>query len=108
MRIARLTDDYLSHTTEDKMLFSKHREAPAVFEYKENYYLITSGCTGWAPNKASLHQSASLFGPWTNVGNPMIGPNADSTFGGRSSFCKQCKGKKILSYLWQINETRRI
>ena len=29
-------------------------EAPAVFKHAGKYYLITSGCTGWAPNTARL------------------------------------------------------
>jgi beta-galactosidase len=52
LRIAQLSDDYLTATTKDSLLFSKHREAPAVFRYQNKYYLITSGCTGWAPNRA--------------------------------------------------------
>ena len=28
------------------------REAPAMFKYKDKYYIINSGCTGWSPNKA--------------------------------------------------------
>lgn len=94
LRIARLSDDYLSHTTQDSMLFSKHREAPALFRQGQNYYLVTSGCTGWAPNRASLHVANSLFGPWKLVGDPMVGPNADSTFGGQSTYIQAIPGKK--------------
>ena len=95
LRIAKLTDDFLSPTTQDSMLFSKHREAPALFKYKHQYYLITSAATGWAPNKATLHVAASLFGPWKLLPeNPMVGPNADSTFGGQSTFVLSVSGKK--------------
>lgn len=95
LRIARLTDDYLMPTKRDSMLFSKHREAPAVFKYKNSYYLITSGATGWAPNKAMLHRAASLFGPWEQLQeNPMTGQNAESTFGGQSTFVLPVAGKK--------------
>ena len=64
MRIVELTDDYTSPTAKDKMIFSLHREAPAIFKYNKKYYLITSGCTGWTPNKASIHVADSLFGEW--------------------------------------------
>jgi beta-xylosidase len=95
LRIARLTDDYLQPTAEDTLLFSKHREAPALFRYQNKYYLITSGCTGWAPNKASVHVAASLTGPWTLMDhNPMAGPNADSTFGAQSTYIQPIAGKK--------------
>lgn len=94
LRIAKLTDDYLSVTTKDSLLFSKHREAPALFKQAGKYYLITSACTGWAPNKASLHVSGSLFGPWTYVGDPMTGPEAEHTFGGQSTDVQPIQGKK--------------
>ncbi|RYF90437.1 MAG: beta-glucanase [Chitinophagaceae bacterium] len=95
LRIARLSDDFLTATPKDSMLFSKHREAPAVFRYEGNYFLITSGATGWAPNKASLHTAPSLYGPWKRSDkNPMAGPNADSTFGGQSNFVLSIPGKK--------------
>ena len=89
LRIVKLSDDFLTATTKDSLLFSLHREAPAVFKYGGKYYLITSGCTGWAPNRASIHYSSSLYGPWTFSGDPMTGPNADSTFGGQSLTCNR-------------------
>jgi beta-xylosidase len=94
LRISRLTDDFLSPTTKDSMLFSNHREAPALFKHKGQYYLITSGCTGWNPNRASLHVASSLFGPWKNVGDPMVGPNSELTFDGQSTFVVPVQGKK--------------
>ncbi|MDP4261236.1 MAG: glycoside hydrolase family 43 protein [Bacteroidota bacterium] len=95
LRITKLTDDYLAATSKDTMLFSKHREAPALFKYQNKYYLITSGCTGWAPNKADLHVATSLLGPWQPVdGNPMEGPDADSTFGSQSAYIQPVAGKK--------------
>jgi beta-xylosidase len=94
LRVARLTDDYLSPTTQDTVLFRLQREAPALFKKDGFYYLITSGCTGWAPNQASIHKSKSLFGPWTSLGDPMVGPNANITFGGQSTYVLPVPGKK--------------
>lgn len=95
LRIARLTDDYLQPSAADKLLFSAHREAPALFKYQHKYYLITSGCTGWAPNKATIHTATSLWGPWTKMDyNPMAGAGADSTFGAQSTFIQPVAGKK--------------
>jgi beta-galactosidase len=94
MRIVQLSDDYTAATTRDKMLFSEHREAPAVFKYNNKYYLITSGCTGWAPNKADVHAADSLFGEWTSLGNPLHGSGADSTYGGQSTYVLSVAGKK--------------
>lgn len=95
LRIAKLTDDFLDVTNEDRMLFSKHREAPAVFYADNKYFMITSGCTGWAPNKAILHTASSIWGPWEDAAvNPMKGPGADTTFGGQSTYVLPVQGKK--------------
>lgn len=95
LRIVKLTDDYLDATTEDKMLFSKHREAPAIFKYNKKYYLITSGCTGWNPNKAAIHTATSVWGPWEELPyNPMEGPKAETTFDGQSTYVLPVEGKK--------------
>ncbi len=95
LRIAQLSTDFLSVTTKDTLLFSNHREAPALFKYQHKYYLITSGCTGWKPNKASLHTADNLFGKWVeSTANPMVGDNADKTFAGQSTFILPIVGKK--------------
>lgn len=95
LHIARLTDDYLSVTTADSMVFSKHREAPAVMKYKDKFYMITSGCTGWKPNEAWLHRASSMLGPWERVpGNPMRGPGAALTFDAQSTYILPVQGKK--------------
>lgn len=94
LRLTRLTDDYQNPTTKDSLLFRNHREAPALFKYDNKYYLFTSGCTGWAPNRAELHVADHLFGPWTSLGDPMKGPQADITFDGQSTFVLPVVGKK--------------
>lgn len=95
LRIVKLSDDFISATTQDVLLFSNHREAPAIFKSKGKYYLITSGCTGWAPNKATIHTSSSVWGPWQlSAYNPMQGPGADTTFGAQSTYVLPMMGKK--------------
>jgi beta-galactosidase len=95
LRLAILSDDYLSVTSRDTILFSKHREAPALFKYKGRYFLYTSACTGWAPNGASLHVASSIWGPWSQTSeNPLLGAGADTTFGGQSAFILPLNGKK--------------
>ena len=63
-----------------------HNEAPAVFFKYGTYWMITSGCTGWAPNAARMFSAPSIMGPWTQYDNPCRGKNADITFGGQSTF----------------------
>lgn len=94
LRIVKLSDDFLSATTDDTFLFRRQREAPALFKYKDKYYLITSGCTGWAPNQASIHVADQIRGPYTLLGDPMRGPDAEKTFGGQSTYVLPVQGKK--------------
>ena len=105
LRIAQLSDDYTSPTAKDKMMFSEHREAPAVFKHNKKYYLITSGCTGWNPNRARMHVADSLFGEWTSLGDPLRGAGADTTWGGQSTFILPLPGKKS-SFIFMADQQR--
>lgn len=46
------------------------RESPAVFNYKDNYYVVTSGTTGWSPNPSKVGAASSLLGEWSDLGDP--------------------------------------
>ena len=63
----------------------QQREAPAMFKYDGTYYMITSGATGWTANPARYATAASPIGPWTQHGNPAVGPNANTTFSSQST-----------------------
>ena len=101
MHISLLTDDYLKPTgTVNRIFIDKSREAPAIFKRKGIYYLITSGCTGWSPNPAMLGSADSIMGEWTELYNPCIGPNSDSTFIAQSTFVLPvAKGKDQFIFL---------
>ena len=87
LHIAELTADYRSHTGKYVRVDPcGHNEAPALFKHNGTYYMITSGCTGWAPNAARLFTAPSILGPWTRHGNPCRGSRADVTFGGQSTY----------------------
>nr|DAD21308.1 TPA_asm: hypothetical protein HUJ06_022771 [Nelumbo nucifera] len=74
--IGRLSDDYLNIThMMRKILVGKHREAPAIFKHQGAYYMITLGCTGWAPNSALSYAAESILGPWETLENPCVGGN---------------------------------
>lgn len=53
--------------------FRGHNEAPAIFKKDGTYWMITSGCTGWAPNAARLFSAPSIWGPWKQHPNPCQG-----------------------------------
>ncbi|MBN1844419.1 MAG: family 43 glycosylhydrolase [Sedimentisphaerales bacterium] len=93
LHISQLSDDYLSFSGRYvRVLPGGHNEAPAVFKRRGKYYLISSGCTGWAPNAARLAVADSIWGPWKSLGNPCVGVNPqngmgpEKTFGGQSTF----------------------
>ncbi len=89
--VADLSDDYLATTGR----FTRHfdhrekntgRESPAVFKHGANYFMITSGCTGWNPNPAEYAVANSIHGPWQSGGNPCVGKDADKTFFAQNTF----------------------
>ncbi|KAL2458905.1 Arabinanase/levansucrase/invertase [Forsythia ovata] len=77
LHIGPLNEDYL-HVTNvmAKALVGQHREAPALFKHQGVFYMITSGCSGWAPNEALVHGAKSMLGPWETIRNPCMGANA--------------------------------
>ena len=87
LHIALLSSDYLKPTDVYTRNFpDKFREAPAIFKRHGKYYLVTSGCTGWDPNEADLAVADNVMGPYTSLGNPCRGQDADKTFYGQSTF----------------------
>lgn len=87
LHIAELTEDYLHHSGRyTRVAPAGHNEAPAIFKHQGTYWMITSGCTGWAPNEARMFSAPSIWGPWTQHPNPCRGPKAEITFGGQSTF----------------------
>ncbi len=92
--INELTDDYLRPTGRfTRNFIGMSREAPAVFKRDGKYYMLSSGCTAWDPNKAELAVADSVMGPWTTIGEPCTGPEADKTFYGQSTYVLPVQGK---------------
>lgn len=109
LQIAELTDDYLNFTGRFwRMAEKEWTEAPAVCKRGGWYYLIGSGCTGWAPNTARLYRSKRLTGPWEKLGNPCRGSNsvtgigADLTWGGQSNFILKVPGRDLYVAMFDI------
>lgn len=95
LRIIKLNDEYLQPTNIETTAFvNQSREAPAVFKRNGKYFMISSGCTGWDPNQAELAVADSPLGPWTVLGNPCIGTDADITFYAQSTFVFPVASKK--------------
>ncbi|WP_177602123.1 glycoside hydrolase family 43 protein [uncultured Phocaeicola sp.] len=95
LQIAELSDDFLSHTGKYvRVAPCGLNEAPAMFKRNGVYWLITSGCTGWAPNEARMFSAKNIWGPWTQYPNPCVGPKSEITFGGQSTYVLKIPGKK--------------
>lgn len=100
LHLSLLSDDYLSHAGKYlRLLENRWNEAPALCKHGGTYYLLTSGCTGWAPNAARLAVAPSIWGPWKELGNPCQGVNPlntlgpEKTFGGQSTYILPVAGK---------------
>ncbi|MDR2840064.1 MAG: family 16 glycosylhydrolase [Paludibacter sp.] len=95
LQFAELSDDYLSYTGKYiRIAPAGHNEAPAIFKKDGKYFMITSGCTGWAPNAARLFTADSIWGEWTEYPNPCVGDDADLTFHSQSTYIQPVVGKK--------------
>jgi hypothetical protein len=94
MYVSLLTDDYLKPAGKYARIFiGRSMEAPAVFKRGGKYYLFASDCTGWAPNAARSAVADKIFGPWTELGNPCRGTDADKTFFCQSTYVLPGQGR---------------
>jgi len=94
LHIARLSDDYTEHTGVYTRNFpGRFMEAPAMFKRKGRYYLIMSGCTGWAPNAARSAVADEILGEWRELGDPCIDDHKQTTFDSQSTFVLPMPGK---------------
>jgi hypothetical protein len=106
MHISLLRDDYLGPAGRFERVFEgRSMEAPAVFKRDGRYYLIASGCTGWDPNEARSAVADSIWGPWTELGNPCVGPNAELTFGAQSTYALPVAGSPA-SFIFMADRWR--
>ncbi|NBH14367.1 hypothetical protein D3Z36_09320 [Lachnospiraceae bacterium] len=98
MYIARLNEEYTNVAEPDNTKAQKgvgkdftlnfkgeSREAPAMFKYRDKYYMITSGCTGWAPNPARYAVADHPMGPFQMVGDPCTDQGAQTTYDTQST-----------------------
>lgn len=92
-----LTPDYKDIQEMTNLLWpGGHREAPAIIKKGENYFLMTSGCTGWAPNQAKYAVAKSIRGPWSelkNIGN-------ETTFESQSTYILKLKQGKQEKFVY--------
>jgi Glycosyl hydrolases family 43 len=66
-----VTGNFSSHFVNGHPPFT--REAPAHFKRNGKHYLITSGTTGYLPNRSEAAIADEMHGPWTILGDPHPG-----------------------------------
>ena len=92
MHVWKLTKDFMSVSKLVNNLFqNESREAPAFFKKDGRYYLLTSYCTGWAPNQGKWSSSDSIDGEWEI--NEKFGD--ETTFRSQPAFVLEKDGKFI-------------
>ena len=68
MIVYRLSEDYLTVAEQVKTLWpGQFREAPVVFKENGKYYMLTSQCTGWAPNQGGWAVAGAMDGRWSSI-----------------------------------------
>lgn len=76
-----------------RVLVGMEREAPAPFKHAGRYHLLSSGCTGWAPNPGLHAIAESPLGPWRIVGDPCRGAGAETNYRSQPTFVLPAPGK---------------
>lgn len=107
--ISELTDDYLDYTGKYVMVApGGQNEAPCIFKKDNKYWMICSGCTGWAPNEARMFVSDNIWGTWKQLPSPFVGVATDyknmpanKTFGAQGTYIMQVKDRFIfMADIW--------
>lgn len=113
LHLNELTSDFLGFTGRFiRIAPGGQNEAPTLMKNGDTYWMITSGCTGWAPNEARMFSAKSLWGPWTQHPSPCIGPDAKKTFGAQGTYILKHGGRFIfMADRWMpktLSESRHV
>lgn len=94
LHVYRLTEDYMNvEKLVHKLWQGEYREAPAVAKMNGTYYMLSSFCTGWAPNQAKYASATAMedgFGMLKNISDA-------TTYDSQAAFILK-KNNKLLYY----------
>ncbi|MBP5232660.1 MAG: family 43 glycosylhydrolase [Planctomycetes bacterium] len=97
LHVYRLTADFLNVKRHVNVLWQgEYREAPAVFKKDGRYFILSSHCTGWAPNQGKWACGATLdgdFGELADFGDA-------TTFDSQPAFVLPVAGAAGTTYLY--------
>jgi len=89
LHMYRLTDDYMNvEKLVHRLWQGEYREAPAVVKIGGKYFMLSSFCTGWAPNQGKYAVADSMEGDWSTLTE--IGD--DTTYRSQPAFILHWKG----------------
>lgn len=92
LHVYRLTEDYLNvEKVVHRLWQGEYREAPAVLKIEGRYYMMTSACTGWAPNQGKYASAAAMEGEWSMLRE--IGD--ETTYHSQPAFLLEHDGKYL-------------
>jgi len=94
-----LTEDYLHADVEIASSYPNMtppftREAPALFEAKGRKYMVTSGMTGYVPNKSDSAAADSWEDVFMSMGNPHVADDTNASFNSQISKIFKVEGKE--------------
>ena len=91
-----LTQDYLDITGPVSEQYGRPcppREGVAVFRHGEKYSMLTSGLTGYLPNRSDAAVSDTPLGPFVPVGDPHVADESGASFNSQISQVFPLPGK---------------
>lgn len=50
--------------------WDRHQLCQCPAPAQGRYFLLTSGCSGWDPNRAEVFSAPAMEGPWDSLGDP--------------------------------------
>ncbi len=96
LHAVKLTDDYLGFTdTWARLDACDQREAPCVVRRGKYCYMLTSGLTGWAYNRAKYFRAESPLGPWEDMGDPCAGDEEHTSFRTQGTYIFTADGRDV-------------
>ena len=92
LHIYRLSEDYLNVSRMVNALYQgEYREAPAIYRRNGKYYMLSSYCTGWAPNQSKWSMADAIDGDWSDL----CDFGDETTYRSQPAFVLQKDGKDI-------------
>ena len=58
------------------------------------FFIVSSGCTGWAPNAARSASANNILGPWKELNNPCVSKDSLTTYNSQSTYILPVQGIK--------------